>query len=210
AIAAAMFGYLFTGAVGTVLFARHGSIRWRAAIWLCLGAVPFAFAGAWASNVFPAGGLEAAIAALVAFAGWQALRRKESDAGSLPDPAALAGIASGVGFISAVTGTGGPVTLVPVLLWLDVPVLAAIGLSQTIMVPIAAAASWGNILYGSLDFILGAVIAAGLAAGAVAGGLFAHTLTTERLRQFLAVAMIVIGALLIGRLGLKLFGAPGV
>jgi hypothetical protein len=206
AIAAAMFGYLFTGAVGTALYARHGSIRWRTALWLCLGAVPFAFAGAWASNVFPAGGLEAVIAVLVVFAGWQALRRDESVAGMLPDPAAFVSIGSGVGFVSAITGTGGPVTLVPVLLWLEVPTITAIGLSQTIMIPIAAAATGGNVLYGSLDFLLGAVIAAGLTGGAVAGGLLAHAVPAARLRRWLAGSMIAIGLVLLGRLGLTLSG----
>ncbi len=206
AIATAMFGYLFTGAIGAALFARHGSIEWRAVIWLCLGAVPFAFAGAYASDVFPVHLLEAAIAALIVFAGWQALRRETDVTGSPPPPSMLAGIGSGVGFISAVTGTGGPVTLAPVLLWLEVPVLATIGLSQAIMMPIAASATIGNVMIGNWNLELCATVAAGLSLGTVAGARFAHALSTKRLKQFLAYTLVVIGILMIARLGLRAAG----
>ncbi len=39
AISGAMFGYIFAGAVGAFLYARHGSIRWRVAAWIILGAM---------------------------------------------------------------------------------------------------------------------------------------------------------------------------
>lgn len=206
AIAAAMFGYLFTGSIGAALFARHGSIEWRAVLWLCLGAMPFAFVGAIASGAFPAGILEIAIAALVLFAGWQSLQRDTEAKGVAPPGMMLSGIGTGVGFVSAATGTGGPVTLVPILLWLEVPVLTTIGLSQAIMMPIAAAATLGNVIIGSWDLILGATVAIGLSVGTVAGAKFAHAVSTRRLKQFLAGTLIVIGVLMVVRLGLRLTG----
>ena len=33
-IAAAMFGYIFVGIVGAIVYARHGSIEWSKAIWM--------------------------------------------------------------------------------------------------------------------------------------------------------------------------------
>jgi uncharacterized membrane protein YfcA len=118
----------------------------------------------------------------------------------------LAGIGTGVGFVSAVTGTGGPVTLVPILLWLEVPVITTIGLSQAIMMPIAAAATFGNVIIGSWDLILGLAVAAGLSIGTVAGATFAHVISIERLKQLLAGTLIVVGVLLIVRLGLRAAG----
>ena len=45
------------------------------------------------------------------------------------------------GFGSALTGTGGPVVLVPILVWCEMPILAAVGLSQAIQMPIALLAT---------------------------------------------------------------------
>ena len=206
AIAAAMFGYLFTGSIGAALFARHGSIAWRAVLWLCLGAMPFAFVGSIASSIFPTGLLEMAIAALILFAGWQSLRREKDVAGVPPQGSMLIGLGSGVGFISAVTGTGGPVTLAPILLWLEIPVLTTIGLSQAIMMPIAAAATLGNVLNGTWSLMLGIAVAIGLSVGTILGAQFAHIISVQRLKQFLAGTLIMIGVLMIVRLGLRLAG----
>lgn len=206
AIAAAMFGYLFTGSIGAAIFARHGSIEWRAVLWLCLGAMPFAFVGAIASKIFPTNLLEVAIAGLILFAGWQSIRQREEIAGLAPQGTMLAGIGTGVGFVSAVTGTGGPVTLVPILLWLEVPVITTIGLSQAIMMPIAAAATFGNVLIGTWDFALGAAVAIGLSIGTFAGAKFAHVISMQRLKQFLAGTLVIVGVLIIARLGLRAAG----
>ena len=48
-IPAAMLAYILSGLVATAVFAHNKSIRWSMAAWLCLGATPTAFAGAWAS-----------------------------------------------------------------------------------------------------------------------------------------------------------------
>src|SRR4051794_13243823 len=46
AIGASMFSYLFAGAIGVALYARHGSIAWGSASWLAAGAAPGALLGA--------------------------------------------------------------------------------------------------------------------------------------------------------------------
>ena len=75
AIAAAMFAYLFSGAVGAAIYGRRGSIRWRSAAWLCAGAAPAAFAGAAAVSVAPGRALEALIAVMVLLAWARAVTR---------------------------------------------------------------------------------------------------------------------------------------
>ena len=52
AIPAAMFAYILSGLVATIVFARNKSIDWGMAIWLCIGGAPAAFAGAWAVSIF--------------------------------------------------------------------------------------------------------------------------------------------------------------
>jgi uncharacterized membrane protein YfcA len=74
------------------------------------------------------------------------------------------------------------------------------------MMPIAAAATFGNVVIGSWDVTLGLAVAAGLSIGTVAGATFAHVLSIERLKQFLAGTLIVVGVLIIARLGLRAAG----
>lgn len=195
AIAAAMFGYLFTGVVGAAVYARRGSIRWPVAGWLCIGAAPAAFIGAWATNTIPKSALELVIAGFALFAGVNALRtpRTQGRPDSAPGRAGLTLIGSVTGFASAMTGTGGPLVLVPALLWLRFPVLTAVGLGQAVQLPIATLATAGNIAYGRLDLVLGGAIAIGLAAGAAVGALAAHRAPRAVLRRIVAFVLIAAG-----------------
>jgi uncharacterized membrane protein YfcA len=209
AIAAAMFSYLITGLIGAVIFARHGSIRWSMALWLCAGAMPAAFAGSWASNVINAAVLELIIAALILLAGIRALRpqgQAEAGEAGFARPL-LVGTGAVTGFGSALSGTGGPLVLVPLLIWLEVPILTAIGLSQAIQLPIAALATAGNLVYGRLDLVLGASIAAGLALGSAFGAQLAHRLPLGGLRRIVAVVLVLVGIWLLGQIVWRQLGA---
>jgi uncharacterized membrane protein YfcA len=63
-IPAAMIAYIVSGLVATAIFARNKSIRWSMAGWLCAGAAPTAFAGAWAVSVVSPLLLETGLVAL--------------------------------------------------------------------------------------------------------------------------------------------------
>ena len=196
AIAAAMFSYLFSGGVGAMFYARHGSIRWGMAGWLCLAAMPAAFLGALAVSAMPGNWLELLIAVLVIFAGANALRPAGGEgAGGIgaPGGAKLAAIGAATGFGSAMSGTGGPLVLVPILLWLEVPVLTSVGLSQAIQVPIAVLASIGNFTFGRIDFAISAVIAVALILGVAIGARLAHNVKPTALRRFIACVLLTTG-----------------
>jgi hypothetical protein len=104
-----------------------------------------------------------------------------------------------VGFGSALTGTGGPVLLLPIFLAFSVPTLIAIGVSQAIQLPIAFFSTVGFALYGEIDFKLGALLGIILAVGVVVGAEIAHRVSAERLRQIVAIALIAAGLLMIVR-----------
>ena len=157
AIAAALLSYVPSCAVAVTLYARRGSIPWREAGLLCLAALPTAYLGARATQVAPAGLLEAAIGVLLLGGGIYALlprRDAEDRVQRTLAPTTLLGLGGGTGFISALTGAGGAFVLLPVLLLLDVPVLAAIGLGQAIALPIAGLASIANVAAGIMDLWL--------------------------------------------------------
>lgn len=203
AIAASMFGFIFTGLIGSWLYARQSSIDWVSSAWLGAGAMPGAFAGALLAAHLSSGVLLVCIGAAVLLSGLRALlRRTGSGETSRALPLAMLliiGFAVGVG--SAVTGTGGPVLLVPLLMWLRVPVLAAVGLSQAIQIPIAGLASLWNLFAGDLDPRLALLLSIGLALGTAIGARIAHALPSLLLTRLVAVVLLLVGALLIVRSG---------
>lgn len=212
AISAAMLAYVVSGAVGTLVFGHKGSIRWDMTPWLWGGAVPGALAGSLAVAITPGTLLELLIGSLTGGSGlysiWQNRSKREADAassGELSSPG-LAAVGAVTGFLSSLTGTGGPLVLIPILTWLQMPVLTAIGLSQAIQLPIAAFASAGNAIAGTIDYALGAVLGAGLALGACGGAYMAHSLPRTVLGRIVAVALIVVGALIIARIMSRALG----
>lgn len=202
AIAAAMAGYLLTGAIGTLIFARNKSIRWDLSGALWLGSMPAALAGALAASVAPSRLLEAVIGATTLLSGAHSLLQKtdenKGDTNSA-SPAALAVIGAVTGFLSALSGTGGPLVLVPVLMWLGMPVLMVIGLAQAIQLPIAVLATAGNLYAGTVDLWLGAILGFGLSVGTWLGARLAHALPRQVLRRFVSFVLLAVGLFILIR-----------
>jgi len=198
AIPACMLSYLATGTIGAIVYARHGSIQWDKVLWLCLGAVPAAFIGSVSLLSIPAVVVMFLISILMTFAGVDALIKSFSSAGRGDSRFTLGrghyvAIGFVTGFCSAITGTGGPLIIVPVIIFLGQPVLMAVGLSQAIQVPIATFASIGNWMAGNLNINLGLIIAAAMVAGSLAGAMLMHRLPTEPIRKFMAFLLVFVG-----------------
>jgi hypothetical protein len=142
------------------------------------------------------------IALLAAISGVHTLffhrRTEASCAHSISNPAlALAGAVTG--FASALTGTGGPLVLVPILLWLGSPVLTAIGLSQAIQLPVSLAATAGNLYHGNLDLRLGGLLAVGMPLGIWLGSKLARALPRETLQRTVSLLLIAAGVLILSQ-----------
>jgi uncharacterized membrane protein YfcA len=198
AASTSMWAFLFAGAAGTSIYSRHGSIDWRMAAWLGAGVVPAAFAGAWANVALPEGVLMALLAALMVVTGVDALLR-----GSVVEPWArrfgaptLLAIGALVGFGSVLTGTGGAVLLVPILLLLGAPALASVGAAQAVALPVVVFSTAGYVLYGSVDFVLGTAAGLVAAVGVVFGARIAHAVPAAVLRRVVATALLCAGLLI--------------
>ncbi|MGI9491569.1 MAG: sulfite exporter TauE/SafE family protein [Geminicoccaceae bacterium] len=204
AIAAAMFAFLISGITGTLFYAKNRSINWQMAAWLWAGAMPAAFIGALTASVLPKTSLELCLGLLTSITGLHSLRgsagsEKEIHRERQP-PVLLVVIGAVTGMLSALTGTGGPLVLIPILMWCRVPVLMAIGLSKAIQLPIGTLATSGNIYAGTLDLMMGIALGAGISLGTVNGGNIAHRLPREMLRRIVSVLLIVVGALILAKL----------
>ena len=199
AMAIASASFLATGLAGTYGYAKERSIDWNMAAWLSVGLIPTAVAGARANQLLGSAWLSLVLALLIGASGihtlWPAKTSHQSR--SRLGTTALISIGAVVGFGSALTGTGGPVLLLPILLPLGVPALAAIGVSQAIQVPVAVAASLTHELVGELDVPLSIWLGVIQVLGVVAGAAVAHRLRSEKLRMLVGVALVAV-ALVIG------------
>jgi uncharacterized protein len=202
AIPAAMFAYILSGLVATVVFARNKSINWRMAGSLCIGGTPAAFAGAWAVSIFDGRLLAGCLGLLTVLSGANSLRPQihaETDRATLPHGVLLF-IGAATGFLSSLT------VLVPILLSMRLGVLASVGLSQIFQLPVALAATAGNIIYGELDLPLGIVLAASLSGGSWFGAKLAHAVPRATLRGIVSIALVIIGVFILANVGWRLIG----
>ncbi len=205
AIAAAMCAFVASGLVGSYAYAKAGSIRWNLTAWTWAGALPCAFAGALLVNALSPTLLELAIALLTAGSGAYVLagRREPSSRDRALSAPLLISVGAVTGLVSALTGTGGPLVLVPILVALDVSILAAIGLAQAIQLPVAAAATGGYWLSGVLDVRLGLALAAGIAVGTWIGAQVAHRLPTGTLRRVVAALLVLVGGAMLAAIATR-------
>jgi hypothetical protein len=208
AIPAAMFAYILSGLVATAVFARNKSIDWGMAKWLCIGGTPAAFAGAWGVSIFDSRLLAGCLGLLTLLSGINSLRPQNlADPGnSEVSPGILLAVGTMTGFLSSLTGTGGPLLLVPILISMRLAVLTSVGLSQVFQLPVAIAATAGNVVYGKLDLTLSAILAVSLSGGSWLGAMLAHAVPRATLRGIVSAALVLIGIFILGNVGWRLMG----
>lgn len=201
ALSAAMASYVASGCAAAWVFSRKAAIDWQASKWLAFGAMPGALLGALSVSLVSASVLEILIGAVSLVAGARILLRAGGDGGHLQAPSygLLLGVGTAVGFGSALTGTGGPLLLAPILSALGLPILTVIGLSQAIQIPIAFLATAGNALAGNVDVHVSVVLACGMLLGAIAGARIAQRIRTRVLSRVVAALMVAFGLFFVAR-----------
>ena len=199
-IPACMLAYLIPGVLGALVYHRHGSLHWPSALRVCSGAVPGALIGALLLPAAPAAVLEFLVGLLILGSGVDALRQRSRSSGGEIGNTGYIAVGFLTGALSALTGAGGPLTLVPLLVWYRVPVRIVVGLGQVIQIPISLMATAGNLRTGMVDLELALSLTVILSVGVVIGGWLAHKLPEQRLRRGVAVLLVVVGAGLLLRL----------
>jgi uncharacterized membrane protein YfcA len=200
ATATSTWAFVFTGVVGTVAYAWRGVVPWGMLARLSVGVVPAAFVGALVNARLPGSVVLLGLAALTLFVGVQQLRpRAVRETRDELGTAALVAVGAFVGFGSALTGTGGPVLLVPVLLTLGAAPLRAVAVSQAVQLPVVVAGSVGYLQTGLVDVRLGTALGCLAALGVVAGAVVATRIPADGLRRIVALACIAAGVFLVIR-----------
>lgn len=199
ASATALFTFIFTGILGTILFQRHGSIDWTTALPICASAVLFGFVGAWSKFLIGAVLLNQIIALIVLSAGAYILlpaRRRPLPAADKASArrAVLLAVGAFAGFGSGLSGAGGPLFSVPLMLVLGFAPLAAIGVSQVLQIMSAASGTWANLAFGAIEFRIASWVTVLELAGVWIGAWAAHVVSVRRLRQAAAWLCVVVGS----------------
>ena len=197
AIAASNFCFLFTGAATVYLqraappAVRADSASDRGEVYLAalLGAAMGSLTLEW----LPAVVVHAMVAVVAVLSGTMALVGVRATPAKELGPTALAWIGLGVGCASAWSGTGGPVLLLPILIFARMPLLPAVAMAQIIQLPIAAAATAVNFIAGRLDLGLGLALAMLVLAGWWAGWWLAQRMSVRALQRAVALGLIAVG-----------------
>ncbi|MDQ0141247.1 sulfite exporter TauE/SafE family protein [Cupriavidus necator] len=189
AVAASSLAFLPAGLLGWRLSRGNG----RATPWaLHSAALPGAVCGALLVHVVPAAGAQLWLAGLAAASGLYGLASLATTQGErpLPGTATLAVLGFAVGAGSALSGTGGPVLLLPLLLRTATgPALAA---ALAVQLPVALAATAAHWLSGNLPLGLGLRTGALVIAGAMAGSLLARRLPARVLRASASLGLLAV------------------
>ncbi len=188
ALATSLTTILFTS-IGSVR-AHHqgGKVRWDIAKPMGIGAFLGMFIGANFASALKSEWLAIFFAL---FVGYSALKMfsasKPKPSREVPGSGVLAGVGSGIGFISSLVGAGGGFMTTPFLVWCNVTMHQAIGTSAALGFPIAAG---GLIGYIYLPALAACAVASLLTAPI--GARTAHRMNVASLKRAFAVLLLVL------------------
>jgi uncharacterized membrane protein YfcA len=198
AITISSASFIATGLAALVMFARIERADLARGWPLILATLPGAFVGAVALGFAPKRLSLAVLATLLIATGLRVLAGRTRAAQSrtptaMTSTGADCAVGAIGGFVSALTGTGGPMVLVPIQLWRGVPLLAAVAIGQIVQLPIAAMATAGNVMSGGVDLVAAAAIGVVLVPGVVAGRRLAAIVPLALLTRVVAVLLVALG-----------------
>ena len=196
AIAASLAAFVFTGLVGSYAQPREPGTPPAVIAALMMAAGLGSMAGLWTvlrtGHDWPL----LLLGLLTTVSGFGALISAPRPKASVPLrllPSILIGIS--IGFISALTGTGGPVALTPVLLLMQQPARLITALAQYVQIPIGATASLVAIALGQRSVSLALLLGPSLAVGAIAGVLIRPAIAAAWLERLLSALLVLFGVL---------------
>lgn len=196
AMALSLLTFVFTGIAGAFYFHRKGSLDWTLARPVCIGAAPAGYAGAWLGHGLDTGMLSALLAALILAVGIQTLAGHAASAPSRDARgrrAILVGIGVVTGFLSGLTGVGGPVLSVPLMVMSGYPVLTAIGVGQVLQTVGALSGSLANLHYADIDYGLAAFIGVFETVGVLGGAIVIHRVDAALVKRLVGGLCMVAG-----------------
>jgi len=201
AAATVLFSLVFTGIYGALLHRRAGALDWSRAIPVCVFATLLTVPGVWVAYQISSDALTRLVAALIVLVGVNVLWARHRMAQTRPKRPApreivgLSAVGAASGFGSGLSGAGGPLFSVPLMMLLGYPPVLAVGVSQALQVVASTTGTLAHFGLGTIDFGLAITMTAAEVVGVHFGVRFAHTTDAARLRTLAGVVCVLVGAL---------------
>ncbi|GAF41719.1 hypothetical protein FC83_GL000013 [Agrilactobacillus composti DSM 18527 = JCM 14202] len=196
ALALSFAAFIVSGLLGSFNYYRHRLLNLRLASILSIGSFLASFLGVKVNLLIPEDLMRIILYCVVLLSGIMILCRKDAAKvqQKTPGNATLISIGFVTGFICAVTGAGGPIIVLPILIMLGIQAHEAVAISlfNSIFIGIPSAA--GYILNSDLK-IIGAIIPVALIAhgvGVYIGSQNGHRINQKLLKRVVAIFSIFI------------------
>lgn len=204
AMATALFSFFFTGVAATLIFQRHGSFDWSVALPVCAGSLITGYAGAWVNSLSSPTALYLILGLIVISSSLYSMRPPRRSC--LIDGMSARGrrlllfvTGLGVGFLCGLTGIGGGLVSLPVMLIMGFNPLASIATGQVLQSIVAVSGSVSNISNGFVDFGLVWWVTALELVGVFWGVSLAHKLPVPTLKKLAAWLCLLIGVYMLAQ-----------
>jgi len=209
AVGTSLFVDVITSVIVSISYYRHGSVNLRAALWLAIGAILGAQAGAHFSNLVISakflniGFLVFLFIMAISMFFKRAQPSGEEKAHRLAEMTwrnrlITLGIGLVLGINSGLFGAGGGMAFFLVLLIiLKYPTRLAIGTSTAIMALTAISGTVGYAIHGSVDYSVGAIIAVAAVITGLASARLAHKIPEKVLNRLVGAIFAAIGVMMI-------------
>lgn len=201
AMATALFSFFFAGLAATWLLRRYGSIRWDTTLPVLAGSFISSYAGAYVGGLASAKFLNIILAVIIVCSSLYSIIPSRST--GLADrlsprgnTALLFGIGLFTGFLCGMTGAGGGIVSVPVMLIFSYPPLACIATSQVLQSVVSLSGSASNMANGFIDYSVVWWVTLCELAGIGLGVRMAHNLPIPLLKNIVRGSCIAIGLLI--------------
>ncbi|MBB5014699.1 sulfite exporter TauE/SafE family protein [Rehaibacterium terrae] len=211
ALATSLASIVITGLSSTRSHHRRGSVRWTTVRWLVPGLLLGGWLGSRVAVALDGQVLRYIVAGYCLLAAAQigfGRVRERPDGHGDPRGPGLSAAGVGIGAVSAVVGIGGGSMTVPLLVWLGVPPVRAVGTSAACGVVIGLASAAGYAVNAPPDALPGPALgyvylpaALGVAAASVLaapyGVRLAHAISGPALRRVFAGFLVLVGGSLL-------------
>lgn len=202
ALAVSFFDFAISGVLGSWNYARKGNLDLRTSLVLGTGSLVGALAGVGLGLLIPARTTKLLLYLVVLLSGLSILFRRDREGGEgktrsplLDRPLFVAGLGAVTGAICSISGAGGPILVMPLLVVLGMRVHTAIGVALLDSVFIALPAVVGYLLRCDLPALLPLLLLSGAfhGLGVVVGSRSAHRIRQRPLRVSVALFSVVLG-----------------
>ena len=142
--------FAVSGIIGAHSYHRRGELPLRPALWLCAGSLAGGLAGAALGGLIPAETVKQVLYIVVLLSGCaivlRELRPQRSGRSRRVSRSWLLPLGAATGLVCALSGAGGPVLVMPLLVVLGFPAKAAVGMAllDSVFIALPAVAVYGS------------------------------------------------------------------